>query len=153
MPGIIITATQSSGVPSLTDKQLTGMELSRFLRKNRLMDFKYDASQTNNNAKVTVFSKSIDTREVSGEIIKRHDGKDVFTLIIAETNDQTKRKFEDDAAGIWVGLKLRGSRQVSSRTQITKLPASKWGAMITLELDKSGDYELVIGSPAKPPGT
>ncbi len=151
MFSISMLATQSGNPLSLTSQQQTGMELSRFLRKNKLMDCKYDASQTKNNAKVIVFSKSIDTREISGEIIKRHDGKDVCTLIIEETNDQ-KNKFENDAAGIWVGLKLRGSRQISSRTQITKLPTPKWGAMITLELDNSGDYELVVGTPAKPPG-
>lgn len=147
----IITAQQSNPGLSPTSQQQVKMNLSMFLRRNKLLDFSYDSSKVIPGTTIEVFSKTINTREVEGTIFKRNDGKDIFKLIIEETDIPTQQKFENEVAGIDAGIKLRGTRQIISRTQIAKLPAGKWGAMIVLELDKSGVYELVVGSPAAPP--
>jgi hypothetical protein len=153
MVTIPIITTQSSPLFSFTQQQQATIELGTFLRKNRLMDFKYDSSNVTNGAVVAVFPKrTVGTREVSGEISKdAQDGKIYFTLIVDEKDAQTQKQFEDDVAGIYAGLKLRSSRQILTRCQIAKLPGGQWGAKIKLELEKSGDYEFLIGTPAKPP--
>lgn len=151
MSAIPIIATQSNNLPQFTHRQKVTMELSRFLRKNGFLDFVYDSSKITSGSTVTIFSKTIDTREVKGEIFKKDDGIDAFRLTIDEKNTQTQKEFENDVADIYVGLKYRGTRQIISRTQIQKMPGGQWGARIIIDLDKSGSYELVIGTPAQPP--
>lgn len=150
MSSIQILAAQSNPSFSLTPQQQATIDLSKFLRNNKFVDFTYDGSQVLAGKSVSIFSKTVGTREITGEIFKRDDGKDIFKLVVEEKNDQTKQQFENNSTGIYAGLKIRGTRQVVSRTQIAKLPSPKWGALIVLELDKSGVYELLIGGAAKP---
>ncbi len=139
---LILSQSQTPASP--TPQQLAIIKLNNQLRTNRKSTFQFSKSAPNNE----VTSLTLGTLTVTGTVIPNSNGTYSYKFKTKETNDATKQDFEKNLKDVYIALKHK-TQGIISRGQFTVL-TDAYGVHCTLDLKDEGEYEILIGSRAKP---
>ncbi len=139
---LILSQSQTPASP--TPQQLAIIKLNNQLRTNRKSTFQFSKSASNNE----VTSLTLNTLTVTGTVIPNSDGTYSYKFKTKETNDAIKQDFEKNLKDVYIALKHK-TQGVISRGQFVIL-TDAYGVHCTLDLKDEGEYEILIGSRAKP---
>ena len=139
---LILSQSQTPASP--TPQQLAIIKLNNQLRTNRKSTFQFSKSASNNE----VTSLTLNTLTVTGTVIPNSDGTYSYKFKTKETNDAIKQDSEKNLKDVYIALKHK-TQGVISRGQFVIL-TDAYGVHCTLDLKDEGEYEILIGSRAKP---
>ena len=145
-----LALTQSQNQPVISAQSQLTIDINIALRKRIRSKFSFDK---NFSSSKEVISFTQETMNVKGTLGVNNSGNYTFTLRITETGDMNTKKqpLEKHMKDVYVAVKHIPSRNIASRAQFSTVAGPDWGVTTTLDLGPEGDYEILIGNPAKPP--
>lgn len=160
MSRINIIATQSNQGLQLTTQQQEIIRINGIVRRGacstftfskgligKVFDLQRNKPNIPQNISVTGTVLEETVQGQGGNPLKQYK----FFLEIEDKDDSTKKIFEDTLYQVDVALKHKRTHTIVSRGKLEKLPGTRYGAKFTLDLTDEGEYEILIGTPAKPP--
>ena len=142
--------TQTGSPIQITEQTKAIVRVNGLLRKGGIETFKFSKGVTGSVTELKYTKPNIPTTVRISGTVSAGFGSYIYNFIIAD-KAPTNVKFENDLCGVYIALKHVKTNKIISRTQFDRLSAPDYGGKATLPLKDEGEYEILIGSTAKPP--
>ena len=143
---------QAGNPIQVTDQIKASIRVNGLLRKGRIDTFNFSKGVTGRVTELQHIKPNIPTTvEITGSVSLDNSSGYVYNFVVNDKDTRTNGKFEGDLCGVYIALKHTKTKQIVSRTQFERLPSPYYGGKATLKLADEGEYEILIGSVAKPP--
>ena len=142
-----LALTQSQNPFVISEQSKLIIQINVGLRKNVRSKFAFDKNFSTNKGVISFSQNTMETKGTLGV----NGGIYTFTLLMTETGDldSKKKPLEAHMKDVYVAVKHIPSNKIISRAQFSTISVG-WGVTAKLDLGPEGEYEILIGRPAKP---